>query len=258
MSYQVIECDQGSEEWHNARAGRITASMFSTVRAKVNGLTEQQAKYVEALRAGKTEAQAREAAGYKAAPKAEVVQRALDGEPVGEWSQSAQDYAFRLAIERISGKALDEGFETYAMRRGHELEPEARREHEAQSGLFVERAGFVMTEDGAFGASADGLIDPDEGSEYKCFIDPAKLRAFWIDNDASSVMEQAQGCMWITGRKRWHICLYCPALEPVGKQLWWRVFDRDDDYIEKMELDLLEFKGLVDQYEQKLRLKEAA
>lgn len=258
MSYHVIECDQGSEEWHNARAGRITASMFSTVRPKVNGLTEQQAKYVEALRAGKTEAQAREAAGYKAAPKAEVVQRALDGEAVGEWSMAAQDYAFRLAIERISGKALDEGFETYAMRRGHELEPEARREHEAQSGLFVERAGFVMTEDGAFGASADGLIDPDEGSEYKCFIAPDKLRAFWIDNDPSSVMEQAMGCMWITGRKRWHICLYCPALAPVGKQLWWRVFERDDDYIEKMEIDLLEFKGLVDQYEQKLRLKEAA
>ena len=258
MSYQVIECEQGSDQWKSARCGVITASMFSTVRAKVNGLTEQQAQYVEAIRSGKSEAQAREVAGYKAAPKADVVQRALDGERVGEWSTAALDYAFRLAIERISGEPLDEGFETWSMRRGHELEPQARMAHELKSGLFVERAGFVKTEDGAFGASADGLIDPDEGSEYKCFIDPAKLRAFWIDNDPSSVMEQSQGCMWITGRKRWHICLYCPALEAVGKQLWWKIFERDDNFIEAMELDLIEFKGLVDLYEQKLRMKEAA
>ena len=258
MSYRIVECEQGGEAWHAARAGVITASMFSTVRAKVNGLTDQQAKYVQAILSGKSEAQARDAAGYKAAPKAEAVQRALDGEAVGDWSNAAQDYAFRLAIERISGAPLDEGFETYSMRRGHELEPAARMEHEVQSGLVVQRAGFVVTEDNVFGASADGLIGVDEGSEYKCFIDPAKLRAFWIDNDASSVMEQAQGCMWLTGRKRWHICLYCPALESAQKQLWWRVFDRDDDFIEKMEADLIEFKGLVDQYEQKLRLKEAA
>lgn len=28
MSYKVINCEQGSEEWHAARAGVITASMF--------------------------------------------------------------------------------------------------------------------------------------------------------------------------------------------------------------------------------------
>lgn len=261
MSYQIIECEQGGDAWHLARAGRITASMFSTVRAKVNGLDEKQEKYVTAILAGRAEAAAREIAGYKAAPKAEAVFRAIEKrsvQAVGEFSDVAKNYAFRLAIERISGEPLDEGFQNFAMRRGHDLEPRARMEHEVQSGLFVERAGFVMTEDGVFGASADGLIGADEGSEYKCFIAPEKLRAFWIDNDPSSVMEQAQGCMWITGRKRWHICLYCPALEPVGKQLWWKVFDRDDDYIEKMETDLLEFKGVVDMYEQQLRLKEAA
>lgn len=256
MSYQIIECEQGGDAWHLARAGVITASMFSTVRAKVNGLTAQQSTYVNAIRAGKTEAQARDDAAYKAAPKAEVVQRAIDGEAVGDWSEASLNYAFRLAIERIGGEPLDEGFQTWSMKRGNDLEPEARREHEAKSGLFVKRAGFVMTEDSAFGASADGLIGDDEGSEYKCFIAPEKLRAFWIDNDASSVMEQAQGCMWITGRKRWHICLYCPALERVGKQLWWKIFERDDDFIEKMETDLLAFKGVVDQYEQLLR-KEA-
>ena len=258
MSYQVFDAPQGSDAWFAARAGCITASMFSTVRAKVNGLTEQQKVYVDAILSGKTEAQAREAAKYKAAPKSQTVARALDGERVGEWSEAAKDYAFRLAVERISGEPLDGGYETWAMRRGHELEPEARQEHESQTGVLVQTAGFVATEDGAFGASADGFVEPDAGCEYKCFIAPEKLRAFWFDNDASVVMDQVQGGMWITGRKRWHIGMYCPALASAGKQLWLHTYQRDDDYIEALEADLVEFKALVDEYESRLRMKEDA
>lgn len=254
---RVIECDQGSDEWHRARAGAITASMFSTARKKVNCLDERQALYVTYRRAGMDEKEAMAKAGYKAAPKAEAVTRALAGEKVGDFSDEAKNYAFRLAVERISGESLDEGFQNWAMRRGNELEPEARIEHESQTGLLVQRAGFVLTDDGMFGASADGLIGDDGGSEYKCFLDPAKLRAFHIDNDPSEVMDQVQGCMWITGRKWWHLGLYCPALAPVGRQLWWQEFQRDDEYIDSMVDDLLEFKLLVDGYEQQLRRKAA-
>ncbi|WP_163557538.1 lambda exonuclease family protein [Halomonas sp. NO4] len=254
---RVIECPQGSPEWHQARAGIITASNFKVARSRVGGLTAQQKVYVDHILAGNPEPEARELAGYKQAPKSETIRRALAGEVVGEPSESAKNYAFRVAVERISGEPLDEGFETWAMRRGHELEPVARMEHELQSGLMVERAGFVVTDDGLFGASADGLIEPDGGSEYKCFIAPDKLRAFHIDGDVSEVIDQVQGCMWITGRRWWHIGLYCEALEPVGKQLWWREFARDDTYIEALASDLREFSSLVDTYETELR-KNAA
>lgn len=210
----VINCAQGSAEWHQARAGRITASMFETARSKLKS-----------------------------------------GPNKGQPTAAALDYAFRLAVERISGEPLDQGFETWSMRRGHELEPEARMEHEIQSGLIVQQAGFITTDDGAFGASADGLIGEDGGSEYKCFISPEKVRAFHIENDASGIADQVQGCMWISGRKWWHIGMYCPALEPAGKQLWWRQFERDDDFIEQLEADLWQFKLLVDEYEAKLRSK---
>ncbi|TKD30017.1 lambda exonuclease family protein [Azotobacter chroococcum] len=253
----IVNCAQGSPEWHKARAGVITASMFSTARSKVNGLTEQQRIYVDAMLAGHSEARARDLAGYKAAPRAEVVQRALDGETVGEPSNAALTYAFELAVERIGGAPLDGGFETWQMRRGHELEPEARMEHEIQTGLIVTQVGLVKTDDDAFGASADGFIGEDGGAEYKCFLAPDKLRAFHIDNDASDVIDQVQGCMWITGRKWWHIGMYCPLLRPVGRQLWLREFRRDDDYIEKLEADLWQFKLLVDEYEAKLREKAA-
>lgn len=254
---KIIECAQGSPEWHRARAGVITASMFSTIRKKVGCLNEQQSKFIDLCKSGWGEKQAAEEAGYKAVPRSDIITRALKGEKVGDWSDAAKDYAFRLAIERISGQPLDEGFETWAMRRGRELEHEARMEHEALTGLLVEQAGFITTDDGLFGASADGLIDPNGGSEYKCFVDPARLRPILLEGDITEVRDQAQGCMWIGVREWWHVGLYCPALANAEKQFTMIETPRDDDFIEAMEMDLIEFARFVDEYEAALRRKAA-
>lgn len=212
----IVECDQGSTEWHNARAGVVTASMFAEVRKRLKS-----------------------------------------GPNKGDFSSAAKDYAFRLACERISGEALqDDQFQTYAMRRGNELEPEARLLHEQRIEKFIERAGFVLTDDRKFGASADGLIDDDGGSEYKCLVSPERLRTILIEQNLDEFQDQIQGCMWITGRKWWHFALYCPALKPIGKELTLHEVKRDDDYIEAMEKDLLEFEKQVTLNES--LLKEAA
>ncbi len=254
---RIIHCDQGSPEWHKARAGCITASMFKTARSRVNGLDEKQLAYVNAIRSGLDEATARDAAGYKAPPKSKTVERAIAGEKVGDPSEAALNYAFRTAIERISGTPLDEGFETWQMRRGHDLEPAARLAHETAAGVMVQRAGFVTTDDGRFGASADGLIGDDGGSEYKCLVSPEGLREVLLSDDISEFTDQIQGCMWITGRRYWHFALYCPALASLGTELYWRRVDRDEAYIEELEIDLLQFSALVDQYERTLRQKAA-
>lgn len=254
---QVIECSQGSPEWHQARCGVITASMFVVVRKKVGMLDERQQQFVGFVRSGMSRKQAAEAAGYKAVPSAKGIDRALEGLPVGDYSDEAKNYAFRLAVERIGGTVLDEGFQTWQMKRGQELEPIARMEHEILTGVSVTPAGFVITDEGHFGASADGLIGEDGGSEYKCFVAPDRIRSIVLDGDWSEITDQVQGGMWITGRKWWDTCLYCPALEPIGKQLTHIRIHRDDDYIEALEVDLIEFNGLVQQYEQQLR-QEAA
>lgn len=176
----------------------------------------------------------------------------------GEPKKESLDYAFRLAVERISGEPLDEGFETWSMTRGHDLEPDARREHEIQSGVVVERVGFIMTDDRKFGASLDGTIGEDGASEYKAFVDPCKLRTMLFENDQSIVADQAQGVLWISGRKWLHLGLYCPALAPAGKALTVWEIQRDDDYIGELELDLVKFLRIVDQYEERLRLPLAA
>ena len=174
----------------------------------------------------------------------------------GDYTEAAKDYAFRVAIERMSGELLDEGFETWQMRRGRELEPMARMAHEARTGQLVQEVGFVTTEDRIFGASADGFIDDDGGAEYKCFVAPEKLRAILLSGDISDVIDQCDGGMWIAGRKWWDFCLYCPAL-PEHRQLTVHRIHRDDNRIESLENDLMKFAALVAEFETELR-KEAA
>lgn len=254
VHFNIFYSAQGTDQWKMDRAGVITASMFKTARERVGMLSEQQQTLVNCIRSGQSHADAATKAGYKTKPKlTEAVQRAIEGLPVGDFSEAAKNYAFRLAIERISKQPLDEGFETWAMKRGHELEPEARYRHEEHAGLTVMSCGFVTTPDNVFGASADGLIEPDGGAEYKCLVDPLRLRTCLIDNDISEFMDQVYGGMWITGRSWWDFCIYCPALAPAGRDFTrWRV-PRDDDYINTMEAELLEFKRLVDRNEAVLR-----
>lgn len=210
---RIINCAQGSPEWHEARAGAITASCFNLTRASA---------------------------------------RLKSGANKGDYNEAAKNYAFRLAVERISGTPLDEGFETWQMKRGHELEPQARIEHETQTGLIVEPAGFITTDDGWFGASADGLIGADGGAEYKCLVSPEGLRDVLLNDDIDEFRDQIQGCMWITGRQWWHFGLYCPALANIGKQFYLRQVQRDDDYIAEIEKDLIEFNRLVMKYRYQL------
>ena len=203
---------QGTDEWKQARAGVITASMYKTAR-----------------------------------------ERLKSGPNKGQPTEAARNYAFRLAIERISRVPLDEGFETWQMKRGHELEPQARLLHEHHAQVAVDACGFVTTVDGLFGASADGLVGMDGGAEYKCLVSPERLRDTLVKNDISDFMDQVQGGLWITGRAWWDFCIYCPALESVGRDFCrWRV-PRNDDYINALEQDLMAFAAVVHDYETELR-----
>ncbi len=251
--YPASDFPQGSAEWHRVRAGVITASMVDIIRAKVNGLDEKQAAYVAARKAGQTEEQAMLTAGYKSKPKAAAVDVALSGGTPGEWSDAAKNYAFRLAIERITGTALgDDEFNPWQAVRGSKLEEEARMEHELHSDVTVEQVGFVTTDDGKFGASADGWIDQDGGSEYKCYLATSKLRPILLDGETKFVYAQCQLNMELTGRHWWHFGLYLPDLRVIGRHFTLIHIKRDDDFIAAMWKDLLEFDGLVESYKARL------
>lgn len=187
-------------------------------------------------------------------------ERLKSGPNKGDFTEAAKDYAFRLAFERISGQLMDEGFTTWQMDRGHELEPQARAAHEIETGCVVEQVGFVTTDDGVFGASADGFIGDTTGLEIKCLVSAKGIRKLWFADDLSDFMDQVQGGMWITGRSDWHFVMYSPALAGIEKHLFLRVVKRDEAYIEAMARDLLDFAELVNEFQERLKrpLPEAA
>lgn len=182
------------------------------------------------------------------------------GAKKGRFTEAALDYAFSKAVERVGAQYLNDSFDTYSMKRGRELEPMARLEHELMLDVIVDEVGLITSDNGLFGASADGIIkkehnniDNEIGCEYKCFTSPEKVRKFWVDDDIGDVYEQIQGGMWITGLNLWHVGMYCPALEVCGKSLWLKEYERDDKYIAELEADLLEFNETVKIFEEKLR-----
>lgn len=175
------------------------------------------------------------------------------GKDKGKPNAPARKYAFQLAVERLSGQPIGGGFETWQMRRGRELEPKARALHEFQHGVSVQSVGFITTPCRRFGCSADGLIAPDGGAEYKCFTDPDKIREIALDGDPSLVADQMQGGMAITGRAWWHLGLYCPDLWSVDKELTVIPMQRDEDYIAALWTDLERFNALVEEYAARLK-----
>lgn len=252
---KFIDVIQGSEEWHAARAGVTTASTFATAVSKSGGLTEQQAAYVAAIQAGKTETEAMAIAGYKAKPKSETVSKALAGLRVTEPSEASTTLAIATAIERISGKPYGDTFETFAMRRGAEQEAFARMRYEARFETFVEEAGLALTDDGKFGYSTDGFVGDDGCIEIKVPLNTLKILRIIETGDISEYIHQIQGGLWLTGRKWCDFVLGVPDLAVLnnGNDLFVKRVHRDEDFIEALEADLLEFDARVTEYEFKLR-----
>jgi hypothetical protein len=173
-------------------------------------------------------------------------------------TEAALNYAFKVAIESISGIPMDEGFQTWQMRRGQELEPEARDLYSIRTGNTVELCSFITTDCESYGASADGLIGEDGGLEIKCLVSPERIRNAILNYDISEWIDQVQGGMWITGRKWWDFVIYCPALSGVNRELTIWHIERDEQFIEKLDSDLGEFAEIVNEFIQKLVRKQAA
>jgi hypothetical protein len=168
-------------------------------------------------------------------------------------TDTAAAYAFHLAGERATGfMSEDRTYETWAMKRGTRLEPLARARHMADIGLRVRPVGMVLTDDRAFGASADGWIGADGGAEYKCLISATSVREVYLNDDISFYMDQVQGNLWLSGRKWWDFCVYCPQYESIGGEWYRQRVERDDNYIEQMAYELNDFNNVVNEYTARL------
>lgn len=113
---------------------------------------------------------------------------------------NAQDGRFPPWVEKYTSKAV---------MNGQQMEAEARYWYAMETGNKVRQIGFVTTDDGRFGCSPDGLIDPDGGLELKCPIPSTQLG--YVRKGVLPIEHKAQvhGCLVITGRAWWDFVSYC-------------------------------------------------
>lgn len=74
-----------------------------------------------------------------------------------------RDYRLQLVCERLTGVVQEDGFVSADMQRGIEKESDAFSAYEAQTGLVVQRSGFLAHTDHAMGCSLDGHVGDYEG-----------------------------------------------------------------------------------------------
>lgn len=81
-----------------------------------------------------------------------------------------RDLRVRKALELLTGKSAEEnGFVSFDMKRGTEMEPEAFGAYEAETGCLTRRVGFIKHVSLPIGCSPDGIVgDFDGGLELKC------------------------------------------------------------------------------------------
>lgn len=163
----------------------------------------------------------------------------------GKPLKARDDYLMQLVTERITGQQ-ESGMTSFSLQWGKDAEPFARSLFEAETGLIVVESPFVQHPTLEWvGCSPDGLVGDDDGYESKCPKNSAIHLATIRDGMPEEHKPQVQGCMWVTGRKRWHFVSFDPRMPP-HLRLYHQVIERDDKYIEHMEAEIVKFLAEVE------------
>lgn len=191
---RIIDCEQGSDEWFEARRGVISGTKAGQLLSTLKS---------------------------------------------GNYTAAREDAICELAMQRLSAEFRDPATGA-AIRRGHEIETEARMYYEFETMETVQEVGFILHEKhDLFGCSPDGLIGDSGGVEFKAPASVKKHVAYLRDPQVllSEYEFQVKQCLYVTGREWWDIASYDPCnkgrLAMVKKRLW----AKDVDW-EAYELDL--------------------
>ena len=171
---------------------------------------------------------------------ADVLAKIKSGE-----SASRKNYKMELVVQRLTGKQ-GESFTNAAMEWGTEQEPFARMAYEAHTGTFVKEEGFVdhPTIEG-FGCSPDGIVG--EGLiEIKCPNTANHIETVLENKVPSKYIPQMQCQMACTGAKWCDFVSFDPRV-PEDLQLFVVRVERDQEYIDAMEVEVKQFLDEVNQ-----------
>ena len=165
--------------------------------------------------------------------------------PTGKASKGKKvtDLENKMIAQIVSGKPIESQGQSFAMRRGHELEPEARSYYEFATGNTVVECGLV--EATKISCSPDGLIMSGEsirkGLEIKCPFAHTHVGYVRAGIVPPEYMPQVQGSMMVCGVDEWDFMSYHPDFEDLTITV-----KRDDEWIDNFKLILEPFLRQVD------------
>ena len=140
-------------------------------------------------------------------------------------SAQAVGYFHVLLAEWALGAPLP-SIETDWMQRGVELEDQAVKAYEFETGLETETVGFVTTDDGLVGCSPDRLVGNDGGLELKCPAANTHIGHMLKREIDEKHAPQVQGCIYLCERDWWDVESFYPGLPTVVIRS-----NRDEKYI---------------------------
>jgi len=167
------------------------------------------------------------------------------------WGASRDDYMAELIAERRTGVPQD-SHETEDMRRGRELEPQAREAYEFYCDVTVQPAAFVAHPHIAMsGASPDGYVGEDGLVEFKCPRTKTHIATLLGAPIPDRHQVQMQWQMACTGRAWCDYVSFDPRMPDHEAICVTRVL-RDQRRIEQLEADVRQFLGELDAKMQRL------
>jgi hypothetical protein len=166
-----------------------------------------------------------------------------------------RDYRMELAIERLTGTPAAQGFVSADMQWGTAQEPFARMAWEAETGCFVQEAGFAYLPDLPVGCSVDGFIGSGDDLgifESKC----PKSTTHWgyIEADVipADYLPQIIHNAWVTDAKFAIFVSFDPRM-PLNLQLFHKRLEITDAMKNDHERVVMDFLKELDQLEAKMR-----
>lgn len=168
------------------------------------------------------------------------------------WGASRANVMATIIAEKLTG-VPEEGYVSEAMRRGKELEAEARLAYELRTGAGVQQVGLVRhpTIVGTH-ASPDGLIGEHGLIEIKVPNLATHVDYLISQQIPMNYQQQMAWQLICTGRKCCDFCSYAPQL-PASMQLFIRPFTLPETWAKEMESEVATFLKEVDRKVDDLR-----
>lgn len=244
---EVINCQQGTQEWYQARAGIVTASQmhhllyFPQLEAYQHGAYYADAKWpLDWLEQHLPEVTRLKTGVLAGEPKKTRIRCDHSDLLISDsyFGDSAIGYMYKLIGERITGRPM-ENFSSKHTERGHNHEPFARELYEIQTGNTTHLCGLMKAHDVGF--SPDLLIGHAGTGEIKSKLPHIHLDIMYKGEVPDEHIAQIQTGLWVSEREWCDFISYCPFLPLFVKRV-----ERDEQLIEVIQYRVIEFYSELD------------